>query len=404
MRRFVDSSSQSGVERCRFRASRGFSMTTHASSPAPPADKRAGDRTPNQAEPKEKAVRLWPYGVVVALAMVLVLLLVGAGLLWITNRWAGWPTAKTSGALLYFVVGVSLVPVILLVLESVRQRGGSVTTKWGGIDWGREVATAARPTVEIPKGLGFEGQPIYDINVVSAHQTITAATSNDIVRIDLGTGESWWTTRLFTLSFAAARNGAPKVLVFVGRFSGVDYAFLGWARPSDVFRLLRGRRDDLRLAFDRAEAIARYVTSVAPWVSSPPQVPPPHAPPVEPRLASLYSASPQNFVNDPRFQGAGEETDVRILIDLLGQYEQAQSPQGGERVTPAVLQDVLGPELRQARIDVGWSRERQLSEFLGMTEDYVAIVDGSRFERFVQRRALENAVLRRLVAPQEAAS
>jgi hypothetical protein len=373
-------------------------MTTHASSP--PADERTRDRAP-QAEQKEQPVRLWPYGVVVALATVLVLLLVTAGILWITNRWAGWPTARTSGALLYFVVGVSLVPAILLVLESVRQRGGSVTTKWGGIDWGREVATAARPTVEIPKGLGFEGQPIYDNDVVSAHQTIAAATANDIVRIDLGTGESWWTTRLFTLSFASTRNGAPKILVFVGRFSGVDYAFLGWARPRDVFRLLRERRDDLRLASDRAEAIARYVTSVAPWVSLPPVTPTP-APQVEPRLASLYSASPQIFVNDPKFQGTGEETDVRILIDLLGRYEQAQNPQGGERVTPAVLQDVLGPELRHARIDVGWSQERQLSEFLGMTEDYVAIVDGSRFDRVVERRALENALLRRLVAPQEA--
>jgi hypothetical protein len=68
------------------------------------------------------------------------------------------------------------------------------------------------------------------------------------------------------------------------------------------------------------------------------------------------------------------------------------------------LQDVLGSELRQARIDVGWSQERQLSEFFGMTEDYVAIVSGSRFERVVERRALENAVLRRLVAPEEAAS
>jgi hypothetical protein len=379
-------------------------LTTDPSSPAPPNDVRAGHGTSTRGESKEKPVRLWPYGVLVALASVLVLLMVSAGVLWITNRWAGWPTANTSGALLYFVVAVSLVPVILLVLESVRQRGGSVTTKWGGIDWGREVATAARPTVEIPKGLGFEGQPIYDNDVVSAHQTVAAATANDIGRIDLVTGESWWTTRLFTLSFAATRNGTPKILVFVGRFSGVDYAFLGWARPSDVFRLLRARRDDLRLAYDRAEAIARYVTSVAPWASLALEPPTAVPPPVEPRLAALYNATPAIFVNDARFQGVGEETDVRILIDLLGRYEQAQTPQGGERVTPAVLQDVLGSELRQARIDVGWSQERQLSEFFGMTEDYVAIVSGSRFERVVERRALENAVLRRLVAPEEAAS
>ena len=381
-------------------------MTTQPSSLEPPTDIRAGDTAPTQWKPTEKPVRLWPYGVAVALAGMRVMLLVAAGALWITNRWTGWPTASTSGAVL-LVVALSLVPVILLVLESVRQRGGSVTTKWGGIDWGREVATAARPTVEIPKGLGFEGQPIYDLNVVSAHQTIAAATTSEIVRVDLGTGESWWATRLFSLSLAATRNGAPKILVFVGRFSGVDYAFLGWARPSDVFRLLRERRDVLRLAFDRAEAIARYVTSVAPWVSSTPapsenatSSPPPRPPagPAEPGPAALYFSTPQSFVDDARFQGAGEETDVRILIDLLGRYEMDQSPQGGERVTPAVLQDVLGPELRRARIDASWPQERQLAEFFGMTEDYVAVVDGSRYDRLVERRVLENAVLSRLIA------
>jgi hypothetical protein len=382
-------------------------MTTQASSPAPPTESSAGERALTQAEPKERLIRLWPYGVVVALAASLIVLLVAAAALWMTNRWGGWPTAKTSGALLYFVVGVSLVPIILLVLESVRQRGGSISTKWGGIDWGREIATAARPTVEIPKSLGFEGQPINDTNVVSAHLTVAAATANDIVRLDLGTGESWWMTRLFTLSFAATRSDAPKILIFVGRFSGVDNAFLGWARPHDIFRLLRARRDDLRLAFDRAESIGRWMTTVAPWTHPPPVPPPPQATPLpvdEPRLAPLYSATPQNFVNDFRFQGAGEETDVRVLIDLLGQYEAVQNPVGGERVTQAVLQDVLGPELRQARIDAGWSQERQLSEFLGMTDDYVALVDGSRFERVVERQTLENAILRRLAAPERAAS
>jgi hypothetical protein len=97
-----------------------------------------------------------------------------------------------------------------------------------------------------------------DSSVASVHQTVNAARANDVVQLDLGTRENWWMTRLFALCFGAVRTDAPKLLVFVGRDSGVDHAFPGWIHARDALRLLRAQRAHLRFALDRAEAIARY--------------------------------------------------------------------------------------------------------------------------------------------------
>src|SRR5205085_9009394 len=107
---------------------------------------------------------------------------------------------------------------------------GALTTRWGSIDFGKGVGINERPAVEIPTSLGFEGQPITDSSVQSAHQTLNAARANEIVRLDIGTGDSWWVTRLFALCVGASRIGAPELVVFVGRESAVDHAYLGWIR------------------------------------------------------------------------------------------------------------------------------------------------------------------------------
>ena len=347
-------------------------------------------------------VALWPYGVLIALVAVPILWLVLAGIFWMTNRWLDWPTSATSGGLLYVAVAIGLVPVLLLVLEAVARGGGSFTTPWGGISFGSGVATSDRPAVEVETSLGFEGQPINDSMVVSVHQTLNQARANDVVRIDLGTGTNWWLTRMFALSYGATRSGAPKLFVFVGRESGIDHAYLGWIHPRDGLRLLREERSHLRFALDRAESIARYMTTVAVNVAPAPPLPPPAADPAfQPLLVPANT-----YATNPLFQGLGEETALRVLLDLLGKYEASSGPQhptGGEWVTVSVLLSVFGPELHREKIDVSWTEERQLDEFFATTDDYIGILDRNRFIRIVDRSRLENDLLRQLLQPPEPA-
>jgi len=345
---------------------------------------------------------LWPFGVLAALLAVPAVWILLGMFFWAGHRWVDWPTVKAAGGLVYLSVGVGLVPVALLVLDTIAQRRGTLTTKWFTIDFSEKVdSVQQRPAVEIATSLGFPGQPLNDSSVVAVHDTLAAARTNDIVRLDLGTGENWWTTRLFALCAGAAATGAPEILVFVGEQLGTEQAFLGWTRPREALRLMSAHRPDLGLVYDRASAIGRYMTTVAPGT------PPPLQPPVpldRPQLVPVLGVTPMTYAQDTRFQGLGEETTLRVLLDLLGKYEQLQQPLGGERVTPGVLQDVLGPDLRRERIDVRWPKDRQLSEFLATTSDYIGLVEASKFQSVVHRRALENAILRQLVEPQESAA
>lgn len=358
-----------------------------------------------EGSPRDDAVALWPFDVLIALAAVPIAWLLLAATFWMTNRWLGWPTADSAGGLLYLAVAIGLVPIILLILEAIARGGGSVTTPWGGINFRAGTKTEDRPAVEVETGLGFEGQPINDSMVVSVHQTLDEARANDIVRIALGKGENWWMTRLFALSFGASRIGAPKLFVFIGRDAGIDHAYLGWIHPRDALRVMRAERPHLRFALDRAESIARYMTTVAPGVqpAAPGPVPQAGPPPLpaDPQLQPLMVPAAA-YANHPLFQGLGEETALRVLLDLLGKYEALPGPGqpvGGERVTVSILLNIFGPELHQEKIDVSWTDERQLDEFFATTDEYIAILDQNRFARIVPRSQLENDLLRQLLRP-----
>jgi hypothetical protein len=133
-----------------------------------------------------KAMLLWPFGVLIALAAFPIIWLLLAVIFWMTNRWVDWPTSGTSGGLLYLAVAVVLVPIVLLILDAVARGGGSFTVKSVGINFGSGVRATEPPAVEVQTSLGFEGQPINDSMVASVHQTLNEARANDIVRIDLG--------------------------------------------------------------------------------------------------------------------------------------------------------------------------------------------------------------------------
>jgi hypothetical protein len=353
-----------------------------------------------EVSPRDEGVALWPFGVLIAMAAVPIVWLLLAAILWMTNRWLDWPTTASAGGLLYLAVAIGLVPIVLLILEAIARGDGSVTTPWGGINFRAGAKTEDRPAVEVQTGLGFEGQPINDSMVVSVHQTLDEARANDIVRLDLGKGENWWMTRLFALSFGANRIGAPKLFAFVGRDAGIDHAYLGWIHPPDALRILRTERPHLRVALDRAESIARYMTSVG---STVPPAPPTGVPAGDPQFQPLMEPA-TTYATHPLFQGLGEETALRVLLDLLGRYEALPGPGqpvGGERVTVSVLVDVFGPELHRQAIDVSWTDERQLDEFFATTDEYIAIVDQRRFVRIVPRSQLENDLLRQLLRPSE---
>ena len=355
---------------------------------------------PASAEPKGNGnIKLWPFPVPAALLAVPLLWLVLGGALWVTHEVADWPRSDTAGGIVFLVAAAGLIPILLVVVDAIASQQGAITTKWFSVDFGKATVEQARPAVGIETGLGSQGAPITDSSVVAVHQTLNQARRNEIVRLDLGTGDKWWITRLFALCAGARTTGAPKALVFIGHDLGADGAFLGWIDAEDGFRMLRAHREPLRFAYDRAQAIARYVTTVAPVVAAADPIGP-AAPAGHPELTVM--AVPANNYAHPPFLQQGEDTALRVLLDLLGKYEQQQqqvAAGGVEWVTIGGLQDVFGDELHRETVDLGWPTERQLQAFLSITDDYVAAVENGRFARVIDRRSLLNALLRQVLLP-----
>jgi hypothetical protein len=82
-------------------------------------------------------------------------------------RWADWPTAASAGGRVYLAAVRGLIPLVLLLLDTVARRRGALTTKWFTIDFSKGVDSEERPAVEINTSLGFQGQPINDSAVIS---------------------------------------------------------------------------------------------------------------------------------------------------------------------------------------------------------------------------------------------
>jgi hypothetical protein len=351
-----------------------------------------------QARPEgtEQPPSLWPYGVATALVAVPVLWLLIALVLWVAHHMLEWPTQSTAGGVVYIATLVGLTPIWLVVLDWMAARRGAVTTTWFSIDFSKGVASDTGPSVQLETSLGRPGVPINETSVASIHTTLNDAKRSDVVRLDLETGDAWWLTRLFALAAGAVRSAAPKILVFVGvePRSGRRGAFLGWIRPDDAFRLILVERQPLREVYDRSQAIAQALRTAE--ATSLPLVQPVAAPPgSEAAVAAAYA---------PRMQGLGEEVYLRVLLDQLGVFESAQNPVGGERVTARLLDALFADAIHRDAVDLTWDSRGQLKAFLADSGDYVAITRNSRFRRIVERDALENALLRQLVLPEESAT
>jgi hypothetical protein len=367
--------------------------------------------------------RLWPFSPALALAGVPALWIVFAVVLWGGHHWMKWPTTQSSGGLLYLAAAISLIPIVLLLLDYAAQRRAAFSIRSFSVDFSKDTALPARPSVTLDSSLGFEGVPISDSSVVAIHSLLKQTSGADAVRLDIKSGDAWWETRLFAVCAGAASSGRPSAIVIVGDSATPDRttsgAFLGWMRPRDALRRFMEQRENLKLAYDRAEAISRQLTMFGPpdlRLSPPAGIvqPPPPAPmwpppkqlpgPLAPLPGAPQLAWPvADYAMRDDFQNLGEDAFLRVLLDVLGKYEQSLMPIGPPRITVGVLHDLFDGVMDRHEIDLAWAPDRQLEAFLNSTGDYVALVERSQFVRLLPRHPAESAILRQLIAPAEAA-
>jgi hypothetical protein len=336
----------------------------------------------------------WPWSVrsaVLALPVSVVVLLVVIG---ITRAAAGWPSDANERAVLIGVLLLAVLPMVLVLLGSLAG-GGSVEAL--GVKVRFPERAKATPEVRVPSSMGLQpGMPLNDSTTMHILDTLKASTLSDISVLDLEDGAAWWETRLLVLCAGATRLGRPSAVVFVGTVGGVPQTFLGWAPPTELQRCLLSRRDDLRRAFDRADAVHRqWQLAVPPLLAEQAGAPAPTPTPPFPITPEALGA--QWVVFPPGDNNRNPLAAEQLLALQLGPIEE----RGAHGTVNTIrLADLFAPVLRTAYVDLDRARDNTdwVRTLLGSTERFVPLTNGTAYAGMLPRDQAVNDVLRSLLA------
>jgi hypothetical protein len=221
----------------------------------------------------------------------------------------------------------------------------------------------------------------------------------DYAVVDLGTGESWLTTRLFLFAELLHRMRGLRAFVFVQTNTLTQRGFVGYADVERVRWRLGRTYPELEIQLAQAYSQAFGVVQLN-------QTPPvPVAPVVvsdtgslEPWRASLVA---RRFLDSLQFRDP-PANDHGNWVHLKPEPPQ---PEVWERAAWLDVGDVLrllDPELVRDHIverdDQSIDRAAQVGEVVACTGDYVAVVRNGTFDRLIDRQGVVEKVARQAMA------
>jgi hypothetical protein len=178
-----------------------------------------------------------------------------------------------SDLLLIGVLILSLLPILLVLVDTVARQGGAIAFRDIRVDFAGSVEPAS--SITIPRNIGLPGQPDSDSTTTEIIDTLRNAAGNEIVVVDLEEGDAWWETRLLVLCAGAARLRRPSAIVFVAT-KRTPWQFQGWAPPGELLRALLRAEQGYRRSYATAEAAAAQWALVPPPPAGAPCPPPGH--------------------------------------------------------------------------------------------------------------------------------
>lgn len=343
---------------------------------------------------------LWPWAAawaVVAVPATLVVLVVGEALL---HDWTGMPGDSHQGWVLLGIVLLSLLPVLLLLLDSLASSGGSFQAP-GGVKISFEAASArvaaTVTTTTLSENLGTVGtEAANQSGMRSILRALRASERTEVTVVDLREGHTWWESRFFILLASAARRRSNQALAVIATDSEQTRTFVGWADPVRLLELHLAAHPILNLAYERAEARYRQ------WRVSLPGQPdgPPGAPTPFPgmRTAPWGAPAPQLPLT------VDEEPDPAFGFELFLQNELDQlavsHPDTRNPVTVNRVLELYRAALVTDSVDVSASLEEWVQLLNGPSRRFFALTSAGVFRALVPRDALLAALVGMLVRAQ----
>lgn len=336
--------------------------------------------------------KFWPYKPKLSIILAIVLSVVLLILIGVLRSTSQWPPIAYTNTVLMVVLGLSLLPVLLAILDVIIDRGGSIGYGDFKINFG--AVQNMGPGFRIPPNIGLAGQSVTDSGTQNILVHLERATSCGIVIVDLEDGHAWWETRLLVLVSGAERLGRPDKIVFVATEGGKNQCFQGWAPPAELFHQLINENTQYKRSVFASRAAANQWQLMGPLQPTLPpntfyQVPPP--PPWMQGALAINHAW-MAFSTDT---GLPNELHAEQLLQHdLG--ENIEKNEGSKHVSTTRLNELFGAVLIKSTIDTRWPNDKQMTEFFSSDAPYIIITEDGRYKAIVSRQLLFNEALKNI--------
>jgi hypothetical protein len=346
----------------------------------------------------ETSRRLWPFSTkssLVSAGMILVGLPI---LLAILRQTSDWPGDDSETEVLLGILVLSLMPILLVLLDSVIERGGVIEYRGIKVDFSQSRAVA-RVGITVPPNIGVQGKALTDSDTAEILATLKQATASDVVIIDLEDGQAWWETRLMVLLSGAQRLGRPNKVVFVGTEGGKEQQFQGWAYSRDLYYRFVREHPEWEPMVQAARAANRQWELVEPVNPVPPVQPgspPGQAPALKhPTWFGTLATNNAWMTFQPAAGLHNELFAEQVLQSELGsEVELKDQPKG---VSLVRLEEIFRPILIKDRLDLSWTTEKQLTYALELDAPFVALTRNGTYSALVSKVSLLNEVVKSLI-------
>jgi hypothetical protein len=109
--------------------------------------------------------RLWPYSPASAFLAVPLIWTLAAVLFYCTNHFLQWPESGAERPLLFISIGLSITPLILMLVDFVAARRGKIGNKWLAVDFSKTVVESGQASLQafsLPDNILSEAEDIAD--------------------------------------------------------------------------------------------------------------------------------------------------------------------------------------------------------------------------------------------------
>lgn len=323
-----------------------------------------------------RSSRFWPFGARAAVLLVPVLLILLL-VVWGVSRGPLHFDEAHPGWVLLGIVLLSVLPLLLVVLESMTLSGGSIEV--GKVKFALTAAATAQSLVVATRNVA-PGVNISDTGSTQIIDGLRRARSARIVVVNLEDGHAWWVSRLLILCAGAVRLGRPLVIVFTATRSGRANQFVGWSHPSELLDRLLDANPDYARKFEHAMGLASAVRQE-------------HSVTRPGARARVVQQAKSFIVYPPDAEGLNPFLEEQLLADALGPIE---SPP--REIGLGQLNDLFDPVLHTGHVDRTDLEAEWFKKALRSDEEYVAVTDSGSYVVLMTRDNVISEVLLALTA------